>query len=164
MATMTPAEELDSCKHLSLADIGEQEENALRLIVEEALVLDQEESLEINGVVLTGVRPIEVTENSRRFEVVWDTYVSYAVRNESYCHWDESEEWEGERLRTYSKSKFLDFVSAGTFADEHYPGPFKHYEVLCGNHIVDVASESDPIVRRLPPNNSYKPTPLRGAA
>lgn len=123
MAAMTPAEELDSCRYLSLADIGEPEENSLRLVLEEALVLDKEESLEINGVVLTGVRPIEVTEDSRRFEVIFDTYISYAVRNESYCHWDESEEWEGERLRAYSKSKFLDFVAAGTFADEHYPGP-----------------------------------------
>lgn len=146
---MTPAEELDSCSFLSLADIHEPEENSLRLVVEEGLVLDREESLEINGVVLTGIRPIEVTDESRRFEVIWDTYVSYAVRNESYCRWDDSEEWHGECLRVYSKSKFLEFVAAGTFADEHYPGPFKHYEIVCGNHIVDVASESEPVVRRL---------------
>jgi len=147
MNDMTSAQQLDTCEHLILAEIGEPEENALRIVVDEALVLDRTESIEINGVSLSGIRPIEVTTDSRRFELIWGTYVSYAVRDESYCRWDDTEEWQGEQLRIYSKSTFLDFVAAGTFADDEYPGPFKHYAVHCGNHIVDVASESAPIVR-----------------
>ena len=136
----------------------------MRLVVDEALVIDREESLEINGVILAGIRPIEVTGESKKFEVIWETYVTYAVRDESYCSWDESEEWSGERLRIYSKSKFLDFVAAGTFASDDYPGPFKHYQILCGNHVIDVASQDAPVVTRLAPNNSFKPSPHQGGA
>jgi len=76
MNDMTSAEQLDTCEHLILAEIGEPEENALRIVVDEALVLDRTESIEINGVSLSGIRPIEVTTDSRRFELIWGTYVS----------------------------------------------------------------------------------------
>jgi hypothetical protein len=163
MTNINAAQEIDSCTYLSLADIGEPEENSLRLVVDEALALEREETLEINGVSLTG-RPIEVTDESRRFEVLWDTYITYAVHNESYCHWDDTEEWVGERLRVYSKSKFLEFIAVATFATDEYPGPFKHYQLICGNHVIDVVSEQAPVVKRLAPNNSFKPNPLRGSA
>ena len=131
------------------------------LLIDEALVLDREESVKINGVSLRG-RPIEITDESRRFEVVWDTYITYTVHNESYCYWDDSEKWAGKRLRVYSKSKFLEFVAAATFARDDYPAPFKHYQIVCGNHVIDVASEQAPVVTRLVPNNSFNPTYLRG--
>src|SRR5690606_36455858 len=110
---------------------------------------DRTESLTIGDTEISDIRPIEVTGASRWFEVVWDTYISYSARNESFCSWDKAEEWSGNAFRTYTKSKFLDFVATGTFASNDYPGPFVHYEIVRSVNVVDVASEQPPTVRRV---------------
>ena len=74
---------------------------------------------------------------------------------------DESEEWKGGRFRVYSRSKFLEFVAAGTFADGLYPGAFEHYEILCENHVVDVASVSAPVARPRAPSSPFPGTASR---
>jgi len=149
MESSSPLEELDSCKYLYLDSISEPETNTLLLVFSEGIVSDRTETLVIGDAEIPDVRPIEVTAVSRHFEVVWDSYISYAVRNESYCTWDREEEWSGNAFRVYSKSKFLDFIAGGTFARADYPGPFVHYEILCSDHIIDVASEHPPTVRRV---------------
>ena len=109
---------------------------------------------------------VETTNPSRIFEIRWSSYISYAVRSEHYCQWDSEEIWEGKHVfRVYSKSKFLDFVAAGTFASDAFPGPFKHYQIQSLYPIIDVASRQPPSVRVVDgPNNSFKPIPLRGPA
>jgi hypothetical protein len=149
MESSSPTEQLDFCKYLYLHSISEPETNSLRLVLSEGVVLDRPETIVIGNAEIAGVRPVEVTETSRHFEVVWDSYISFAVRDESYCTWDKAEKWTGSAFRVYSKSKFLDFVASGTLASADYPGPFVHYEVVCSDHIIDVASEHPPIVRRL---------------
>ena len=161
MKEFSATEELDSCSYLYLEALSEPHANGLRLVLSEGIVSDRAETLTVGEVEIPDVRPVEVTDASRWFEVVWDTYISYSVRNESYCSWDKEEEWTGNAFRAYSKSKFLEFVSTGTFASDEYPGPFVHYEILCSDHIIDVASEHPPTIRRVP-NNSFKGMPLRG--
>jgi len=147
METYSPANEIDSCKYLFLAAILEPEANSLRLLIDEGIVSSQEETLQIGGVSLPGARSIDVTPASRRFDVYWPSYISYSIRNESFCSEDKDEEWTGSHFRVYSRSKFLDFVSSGTFATSDYPGPYQHYELICSDHIIDVASQDPPIVR-----------------
>ncbi len=149
METSSTTEELDSCKYLYLDSISEPESNSLRLVLSEGIVSDHTESLVVGDTTIPDVRPIEVTDASRHFEVVWNSYISFAVRNESYCSWDKEEDWTGNSFRVYSKSKFLDFVASGTFASSDYPGPFVHYEIICSDHIIDVASEHPPTVHRV---------------
>lgn len=142
-------QEIDSCKNLFLAEISEPETNSLRLLLSEGRVSEAEETWDIAGVALPGIRSIDITDQSRKFELSWHCYISYAVRDESYCSWDKKEEWVGASFRVYSKSKFLDFVGSGTFATAKYPGPFKHYEIVCLDHIIDVVSEEPPTVREV---------------
>ena len=149
MTQQTATEELDACGYLYLEEISEPHVNGLRLILSEGIVADRTETLTIGNTEISDIRPVEVTDASKWFEVVWDTYISYSVRNESFCSWDKAEEWSGNSFRTYTKSKFLDFVSTGTFASNDYPGPFVHYEIVCSDHVVDVASEHPPTVRRV---------------
>lgn len=149
MKDSAATEELDSCGYLYLEGLSEPHVNGLRLVLSEGIVSDQSETLTVGDIEIPDVRPIEVTDASRWFEVVWDTYISYSVRNESYCSWGKDEEWSGNAFRVYSRSTFLEFVSTGTFASAEYPGPFVHYEILCSDHIIDVASESPPTVRRV---------------
>jgi hypothetical protein len=93
---------------------------------------------------------VDTTDPDRRFEIRWSSYISYAVRSEHYCQWDSDEVWEGKHVfRVYSKSKFLDFVAAGTFASDVFPGPYRHYQIQSLYPIIDVASMEAPRVRRL---------------
>ena len=149
MKDFSTTEELDSCGYLYLEELSEPHANGLRLVLSEGIVADRAETLTVGEVEIPRVRPVEVTDPSRWFEVVWDTYISYSVRNESYCSWDKEEKWTGNAFRVYSKSKFLEFVSTGTFASDAYPGPFVHYEILCSDHIIDVASEHPPTICRV---------------
>lgn len=147
MTTQTALEALDACDYLFLAGISEPEEHSLRLLVQEGLRAGEPQTWRFGSKSIEGVIPVDVTRESRTFELYWPHYISYAVRNESYCAWDDEEEWQGSRLRVYSASKFLAFVASATFASAEYPGPFRHYGVICANHVIDVVAQEAPAVR-----------------
>ncbi|WP_239617925.1 hypothetical protein [Cohnella mopanensis] len=93
--------------------------------------------------------PIKVDENSPLIQIDFQTYVAYSIRNESYTSWDDYEEFEGKIFRIYKKSRYLDFISVGTFASEDFPGPFMHYGISCLDHIIDIVSVSKPVVSEI---------------
>ena len=139
--------QLDQCAYLDLAGVTEPRTNSLRLVVEEMQIGFESEELEMDGVNFGRSRKIEHTPSCRTFEITWDTYIAYAVVNESYARVKDGETYEGRLVRVYSKSDFLDHIRRDTFADEKYPGPFKHIALVCMHHIVDVISVSEPRVR-----------------
>lgn len=98
---------------------------------------------------LSGLHAIETTEKSRSFEVTWEYYVAYSVINESFSKRNPSDVWAGHLFRIYSRSSFIDFVAAATFASDKYPGPMEHIGLICEDHIIDVVSTKKPIVTRL---------------
>lgn len=140
--------EIESCEHLYLGAISEPRDNSLRLLVEEAVTLPDEDAIELPGVTLSG-RPIRSSEHTGLFELVWDNYVAYSVVNESYASHDQLEVYSGRLFRVFSKSRFLDYLSHATFATAEYPGPIQHCELVCLNHVIDVASTSEPHIRWL---------------
>ena len=75
--------------------------------------------------------------------------MAYSIRNESFVTVDAEEHYEGGLFRLYSKSHFMDFVSRATFATSEHPGPMRHHEVVCQDHIVDVVSIVSPQIRRV---------------
>lgn len=79
---------------------------------------------------IPGGTRIEVTDESAAFEVVWNKYVAYSVMNESFAAADEQERFTGNRIRLYSKSRFMDCVARASFACDEYPGPTQHIAVL----------------------------------
>jgi hypothetical protein len=141
--------EIDSCHSLFVREIAEPRENSLRLTVGEAFVLPGEVTVAIGGTEITGGHPIKSVEGSRLFEILWDHYVAYSVRNESYVSRDESEEFSGRFARIYSKSHFLNYVSRATFAQSEYPGPLQHIGLVSACHIIDVVSTEPPRVRQI---------------
>lgn len=144
---------LDRCEYLFLTGIGEPEANCLRLVIEEGQVKGEPRPVDLgNGRSIEGVRAIAITSHSQRFELVWNAYISYAVHNESYQSWDDSETWSGNLFRRYSRSKFLDYLDRATFADTRYPGPFTHYQVICQDHVIDIAALQPPSARLLGPS------------
>lgn len=143
--------EIDSCYSLFLREISEPKENSLRLLLEEAFVLPEEVTIAVGGTEITGGHLIKSTTGSRLFEIVWDFYVAYSVRNESYVNRGQSEIFSGRLARFYSKSHFLDYVSRATFACTDHPGPLQHIGFVSECHIVDVASTQPPRVTQMRP-------------
>jgi len=143
-------EEIDACKWIYLREIGEPDDNSLRLMIDEAKAEGPPRDIQIMpGKVISGTRAIESDETCRAFELLWRSYVAYSVRNESFCQLDNDEVWEGRLFCLYSKSHFLDYVARATFASSDYPGPLRHWGINCLNHIVDVVSNVEPQVRRI---------------
>jgi hypothetical protein len=136
----SPKDEINDCSSLFLDEIVELDHQRLRLVISEGLPDGNPVSLKIGGTTISGATRIEVTAESRVFELIWTTYVGYSVRNESYAQPSEDEVYEGNRLRIYSKSPFIDYISRATLACDEYPGPTRHYELVCENHIVDIVS------------------------
>ncbi len=142
-------DEIDSCYTLFLGRIEEHVENGLRLILLEAKVGGVMDDIVLGDARLSGMRAIEHTRGCRIWEVVFDSYVSYVVLNESYTCWDERQVWEGRQFRTYTRSHFLDYLGRDSFATDEYPGPFTHFGICCENHIIHVASMDEPRIRRM---------------
>ncbi|MNI32283.1 hypothetical protein D3C73_861910 [compost metagenome] len=80
-------------------------------------------------------------------QLEFESYIGYSVLNESYTVRDDYEQFEGNIFRTFSKSRYLDFIKAGTIATIEYPGPFKHYGIAALNHIVDIVSTVEPKIK-----------------
>lgn len=141
---------INTCQYMFLRECAELEENMLRLVIEEARADGAPQDIEIlPGKVISDLVPIESDASCQLFELVWPSYVAYCVRNESFTSWDDSEVFKGRHFRLYSKSHFRDYVARGTFASDDYPGPLKHWCVVCERHLVDVVGCAEPALRRL---------------
>ena len=71
-------------------------------------------------------------------QVDFHSYIAYSIRNEFFTSWDDYEEFDGNTFRIYKKSRYLDF-----------PKPYKHYGICCIDHVVDIISTSEPVVREI---------------
>jgi hypothetical protein len=140
-----------ACKYLYLNELTEPSDNELRIVFAEAMTgeLADPQTMADDPVLqkmLSGARAIVQTTESKVFELSWPTYVAYSVRNESFVSSDKYEEFEGRLLVKYSKSRYLDFVAAATFASSDHPGPLQHWGLCCLNHIVDVVAVGAPSI------------------
>ncbi|MEK4978626.1 hypothetical protein [Bacillus sp. FSL K6-6540] len=141
--------DLLNLKDIYLEQIFEPEENTLRLLFSRSRTSETPETITIGEKEIEDTYSIDVDETLPFIQMDFEWYIGYSVRNESYTSWDDYEEFEGKIFRIYSKSRYLDFIKVGTFASEDYPGPFKHYGISCLNHVVDVASVSEPIIKEV---------------
>lgn len=144
---------IDSCKYLFLTSLTEPHEGGLRLVAEEGQEHAATKQNSPHKVLPPDVRklleqctPIRHEPGSRVFTLFWPSYVAYAVENESYACICPTDESTGKVLRLYSQSAYLDYVARKTFASSTYPGPYKHWAVLCEDHIVNVVSCEDPVI------------------
>lgn len=141
--------EINGCEYLFLDDISQPDYHTLRLIIAEGRPAGEAGPIKIGSAVLEGGTRIEVTDESRIFELVWSSYVAYCVTNESFGTINPEEQFDGKLFRTFSKSHFIEFVGRATIASAEYPGPMQHYEVVCQDHVVDIISIHQPTIRKL---------------
>lgn len=111
---------------LYLTDISEPQDNQLRIVVRQAS-LGLLTNIADPGLTIESVRPMEVTDQSPIWELYWESYVAYVVRDESYWAREEGEpDFDSHFSRRYN-SAFFRYVSATTFATNDYPGPLQHW-------------------------------------
>jgi hypothetical protein len=104
-------EQINSHKYLYLTEIGEPEDNVLRLVIEQASVGNEERDLKVGNTVISGLRDIVSDERFFAYEVIFESYIVYSVINESFTQVDKSEVYIGNLFRIYSKSNFLDYIN-----------------------------------------------------
>ena len=145
------ARTLDSCHSLFLAKASEPRENALSLLVVESIESPDSESMEIAGARIEGLHRVAPSNESRRFELAWNSYVAYIVSNESYASPETGElvAGSGRLIQQYDKSSFLEYIGRSTIATAEYPGLLTHIRILCENHVVDVVSTEFPKTNEL---------------
>ena len=154
-----------ACEYLFLGAVSEPEENQLRVVLLEATTGAKPSEKEVAErfaefpepertrltELLVRSNVIDHFEGCQKFELLWDNYIGYSVVNESYSYGEPmSSRGDMRLLIEFEKSNYLDYLSRATFATADYPDPFKHWEIICLNHTVDVASHVEPRVRILP--------------
>jgi hypothetical protein len=72
------------------------------------------------------------------------------VTNEIVASGDDAEQFTGKLLRTYSKSKFMDYMASTTNGAIDVLGSCTHYEVVTLNQIIDVAATREPEIEIVP--------------
>ena len=128
--------------------------NAAKLLYV-TLVHEEDTNLKFE-VVVTGVGNPETfktrfsfDESSLRYRITFKSYIAYSVIDEGYCNSYPDETYQGDVLRIYAKSPFLDYLTVETFATHDYPGPFRHYQIVALDHIVNVASMDVPVIEKI---------------
>ncbi len=94
------------------------------------------EAADVAGI--TGLRSIEVQADSPAYMFEFKNFVSYAVTDEQFAQNNADETFEGNWVRKFSTSFFLDFVRKSTWASTDYPGELTHYQINTLDHTVDV--------------------------
>ncbi len=144
-----------SCQTPFLVEMKEGPENGLYLSVLGSVIEEKDascgvcENPDVNRI-LSQCRPI-VPDISKIFEIVFEDYIIYQVRNESYVSYDDTEKRLGNYLVQFENSHFLDYVFTAIDAcrlknGSFYPAPWKHYGICTQNHIVDVIAYGEPKV------------------
>jgi hypothetical protein len=141
--------EINDCGSLFLTDFQETGRNSLQVQVAEGLPVGSPKSIKVGETEIRDCTAIEITDESRVFKVLWRSYVGYSVLNESYASISDEERYEGNRFRVYSKSRFMQFMSQATFACDEYPGPARHYCIVCESHVLHVLSVEPPTILRI---------------
>lgn len=141
--------DLMNLENIYLDNLEEPQENFLRLTFIRSKTNVISESIKIGGKVIKNVHSIDYDYTTPLIQIDFESYIGYSILNESFTSRDNYEEFEGKAFRIYRKSRYLDFIKVGTFASEDYPGVFKHYGIVCLNHIIDIVSVSEPVVKEI---------------
>ena len=134
--------EFDACDSLLLGELSEPSTNELQITVLEARATRLPDASSVDAPV-PGASPVLHTPGCRIFKLYWTSYIAYSVRNESYAQ-NGRDIFEGRLFRIFSRSHFLDYVGASTLVTSNYPGPYRHWSLVCLDHVIDVVSTVEP--------------------
>ena len=137
-----------------LLTLREEDENELRVTLCCAKTEANAQAPSTGNAALDGIlarcTPL-CPDESAKIELIFENYLLYQVRNESYCIFDADEVRSGTYLCTFERSKLLDYlphaIDVHLIPDEtDAPALWKHYGIYTQNQIIDVVAPSEPTV------------------
>ncbi len=157
---MPTLDDLNAHEYVTVLSIEQSEKSdwALRIIAVEQRsgdplsTMDLAEDSEPVRKLLEGARPIGTTPDCATYEICFPEYVIYTVLDESYSGAGgdvPSDRVGGPFAFSCRRSWLIDHVTRTTYASDTWPGPLTHYQLLTSDHIVDVVTHTEPIVRRI---------------
>lgn len=82
-----------------------------------------------------------------RYQFDFPSYVSYSVTFEDYTVLNNSERFEGNAFRIYSKSNYFDFLQkTGNLQRQLYGITCKVYAMMCIEHMINIISYAEPTI------------------
>lgn len=89
-----------------------------------------------------------ITDTGINLKIEFQSYIMHLTRNESYTAWDDYEIRKGRYLSIYERSRFIDFYDDVIIHTEDYswPGRGTHFGIYTCDHIIDIISDSNPII------------------
>lgn len=97
---------------------------------------------------LAGAAPIESVEGCLAFRFYWKHITAFLVTEECVgsCGKYDDEIYEGNKLRLYSRSHFLEHLARDTGG---HLGELIHYKIICQDQLIDVVSDLQPEIEIL---------------
>jgi hypothetical protein len=158
MSCSPELDSLNSVKYLYLRELSEPRDNSLRIVFDEAVDNRSAPSpahpdLPELAEILKDSWPIESTACCKRFELYWKQYIAYLVTEECVgsCGGYDDEVYTGELFRVYTKSHFLEHLARDSGA---HVEPVQHFNLICLNHLIDIASYAPPEIRLIDPSSA----------
>ena len=144
-------DEINELEYLYLTSVTEPSDNQLIIKIKAATVSNEEEDLFIDEKNLGPVRAISSDGSGSEYELFFKSYGSYSITNESFTALNKNDERIGRLFCVYSKSNYLDYIRETTLVNYTYDynNTLGHYALNCLNHIVDIVSMDEPVIRRI---------------
>ena len=142
-----------------LLSLEDAPNNVLRIVI--AFPMEGEEGADLDNFpesyksrvedMLIHSRPV-YEDMDQVYEIIFDDYIIYQNRNESYTVWDDYEIRKGNYLIIFEKSRLLDYYQGVIFDfdnEEIRTSQRRHYGIYTENHIIDVISNSKPKIQKI---------------
>jgi hypothetical protein len=132
--------------------------NILKIRISEGILGNEERGRTIGTLTIDEPsRPVEVTNDSKLIELVFDDVRTFEVRDEVFEVPNERKYGKPSRdaFREYSESEFLG--RSGHYWNEHP----KHYAIFTEWHVINVLSQHPPIITQLDSRQAQPPAATR---
>lgn len=143
---------LKGWRNFFVKEISEPVEHILRVVLVEA---EMSQAAEQISDLSCAALPLKHDATDSFIEVLWKGCISYSLLNESYTSVGPNQSSDGSHismLETFDQSDYIDYLEKISFANQVYPGPFKHYRLSSLTHIIDVISLCPPVFRKIRSN------------
>ena len=151
---MTDIERIERSENAPFVlSVTDNADNELRIILSLAKTgqkcITDDDNTKLNEI-LDNAIPLQA-DGDNIYEIVFERYIIYQCRNESYTAFDNTEIRDGKYLVTFEKSRLLDYYESVIFDFDsiEIKTKRKHYGIISANHIIDVIANEPPIIRKI---------------
>ena len=150
---MTDIERIEHSENAPFVlSITDNADNELSIILSLAKIaqkcITDDDNTKLNEILKNAI-PVQA-DGDNIYEIVFERYIIYQCRNESYTAFDDTEIRSGKYLVTFERSRLLDFYENVIFDFDSIDTKTKrkHYGIISANHIIDVIANEPPIITK----------------